>query len=208
VPEEEKSKLHITSLLHGSVGFLLEEVEENESLFATPLKKAADKAAEVISAFASPDEQAFSTLLETVDERVVTATRDFFKQMQRNGATLRLVEGDKEVDLQSEMVARAFQRAESVSIDDSQKEITGELIGLIPYGRKFEFRAQDGPLISGTVAPTLSENYLERIESERVAGRNWRAKLRIRRVMRFGRASESYTLLDLFDIPASESLTS
>ncbi|HEU0046036.1 MAG TPA: hypothetical protein VFQ43_00360, partial [Nitrososphaera sp.] len=63
LPASDLSKLHITSLLHGSLGFLLEEIEPQDRLFDSPLKKAADRAADVIAAFADENEQSFSAIL-------------------------------------------------------------------------------------------------------------------------------------------------
>ena len=43
IRDREASQLHITSVVHGSFGFLLEELDETEPLFQTPLSVAADK---------------------------------------------------------------------------------------------------------------------------------------------------------------------
>lgn len=205
IPEQEQSRLHITSLLHGSVGFLLEEIGQEDRLFPSPLAQAADRAAEVIAAFAAEDENRFANVLEAVDQRVLNSAREFFRRIHRNGATLKLVEGEREFDLADDTLARAYNRAENVSIEETERDITGELLGVIPIAGRFELRMDDGTVVSGTVAPTLSESYLERIVSERLVGRRWRAHLRTKQVTRFGRPSETNTLLDIADIPPETS---
>lgn len=197
VERQHESTLHITSLVHGSVGFLLEEVESQTRLSPSPLKRASERAAKIVEAFTTDDDETFKAVLEDVDTRVLGSTRGFLSKLHRNNATLRLVEGNSELQLDFPAVERAFERAESAVIDDVQEEVTGELLGLIPYGRKFEVRLADGTVISGSVAATLSEAYLRRLEEEQLVGRQSRIKIRTKRITRFGRSTESITLLDI-----------
>jgi hypothetical protein len=197
VPAQERSQLHITSLLHGSVGFLLEELHPEKPLFSSSLKLAADRATEILEAFGSEDEQRFTAILETVDQRVLNSTRDFFRQIYRSDATIRLAEAEKSMEMQRDVISRAYQRAENVTIEDSETEVRGQLLGLIPIGRKFEMRDEEGNLISGSVAPTLSESYLQRLTEEDLVGKRCVGRVRRKKVSRFGRISESVTLLDL-----------
>src|SRR5882762_7439065 len=52
IRDKEASQLHITSIVHGSFGFLLEELDQTEPLFQTPLSVAADKVTTYIMSFA------------------------------------------------------------------------------------------------------------------------------------------------------------
>jgi hypothetical protein len=197
VSDSDRSQLHITSLLHGSVGFLLEEVDDESPMFTTSLKRAAAEATTVIAAFASEDEDRFSNVLETVDKRVLGNAREFFSKMYRNGATLRLVEGDTELELMSEQVSRAYDRAENATIDEVDTPISGILLGLLPLSRKFELRSDDGTEIAGSVAPTLSQPYLQRLSEENLVGKHCSGRAKFRRITRFGRTTEKVVLLDL-----------
>jgi hypothetical protein len=197
VSDRDHSRLHITSLLHGSVGFLLEEVDDQPPMFTTPLKRATEEAAAVIAAFASENEEVFSEVLEAVDQRVLSSTREFFRRMYRNGATLRLVEGETELELRSEQVGRAYERAENATIDEKESPISGILLGLLPLSRKFELRSDDGAEISGSVAATLSQSYLERLREEDLVGKHCNGRAKFRRITRFGRTTEKVVLLDL-----------
>jgi hypothetical protein len=197
VPAQERSQLHITSLLHGSIGFLLEEMHPEQPMFSSSLKVAADRATEILDAFGSEDEQRFTAVLETVDQRVLNSTRDFFRQIYRSEATLRLAEAERFLEMHRDVISRAYQRAENVAIEDSETEIRGQLLGLIPIGRKFEMRDEQGNVISGSVAPTLSESYLQRLTEEDLVGKRCIGRVRRKKVTRFTRTSESVTLLDL-----------
>jgi hypothetical protein len=197
VERQEESTLHITSLLHGSVGFLLEEVESQNRLSPSPLKRASELAAKIVEAFTTDSDDIFRAVLEDVDNRVLIATRNFLKELHNSNATLRLIEGNLDLSLDFPTVERAHERAESAEIQDTEEEATGELLGLIPYGRKFEVRLSDGALISGSVAPTLSETYLRRLEEEQLVGRQCTIKIRRKRITRFGRVTESVILLDI-----------
>jgi predicted polyphosphate/ATP-dependent NAD kinase len=85
-------------------------------------------------------------------------------------------------------------------VNEDERVETGELLGVIPVGRRFEFRTNKGQFISGRVASSLSESYLERIEKEQLVGKIWKAKLRYREVTRFDKRRESCMLLDLSEV--------
>jgi hypothetical protein len=197
LPASDLSKLHITSLLHGSVGFLLEEMEPQDRLFDSPLKKAADRTADVIAAFAGESEQNFSAILETVDQRVLGSAREFFRQVYQKGANLRIVEGEKDLVLDGAPLERAYSRAENAEIQDEDEPVRGVLLGLIPIGRRFELRKQDGTILSGSVAETLSEAYLKRLTQEELVGKLCRGRIKRKRITRFSKVTESFVLLDL-----------
>lgn len=197
LPASDLSKLHITSLLHGSVGFLLEEIEPQDRLFDSPLKKAADRATDVIEAFADENEQSFSAILETVDQRVLSSARDFFRQIYQKGANLRIVEGEKDLVLDGAPLERAYNRAENADIQDQDEPVEGILLGLIPIGRRFELRQRDGTILSGSVAETLSEAYLKRLTEEDLVGKMCRGRIKRKRITRFSKVTETFLLLDL-----------
>jgi hypothetical protein len=197
VEHQNQSQLHITSLLHGSVGFLLEEVDEQSRLMPSALKQASDRATEIVVAFTATDDEPFQKILESVDNRVLGSTRDFLTRLYHGGATLHLVEGDTDLELTFPDVRRGYERAESANIEEIEQSISGQLLGLIPIGRKFEIRLDSGELISGSVAPTLSESYLDHLKEQKVVGQRCRGTIRNKRITRFGRTSDSYVLIDL-----------
>jgi hypothetical protein len=85
-------------------------------------------------------------------------------------------------------------------VEEYDEEIEGELLGLVPIQRRFDFRRRDNSeVLSGMVSVHLSADYLERIErDELVSGREWRAVVRTKTVQRPDRRrSETRTLIDL-----------
>lgn len=203
VKDKPASQLHITNLVHGSFGFLLEELDEHgETLFETPLKRAADQVTDYMARFASEDELAFSRAIEEMDPRVFISLREFFGYIYRGRATFRVVEGEKDQQFDGPAIERAWKRAEESSVDEEKISVDGRLLGLIPVRRRFEFET-DGTrdVIEGSVGEEFGESYLERMSSEQFAGRRWRALLH-RKVVTRGRRrpSELYTLLELEEI--------
>lgn len=203
VKDKPASQLHITSLVQGSFGFLLEELDDHgEPHFETPLKKAADQIANYMTRFASEDEQAFTETIEGMDPRVFLSLREFFEYIYRGKATFRLVDAEKDERFDRPAVERAWHRAEESSVDEQRVRVEGRLLGVIPFRRRFEFE-RDGSddIIEGTVGEKFGQTYLERISTEQFAGRRWAALLQRKVVTRVRRQpSEIYTLLELEEI--------
>ena len=203
VPDKAASKLHITSLVHGSFGFLLEELDEQgEPLFETALRMAANTAVHYIASIADENEARFTETLEQLDQRVFSAVRDFFSSIYRGKATLRLVEGTVDVRFNRTAVERAWNRLDATKVDEDRPTFEGKLLGIIPLARRFEFEPDGATqIIKGKVGERFSESYLERMSTEQFAGKRWKATLHRVVVTRQGREpSERFTLLELDEI--------
>ncbi|TAN20937.1 MAG: hypothetical protein EPN33_14225 [Acidobacteria bacterium] len=207
IKDRDATRLHITNLVHGSVGFLLEELDERgEPLFPTPLKQTISKVTDYMEQVAAEDDRPFSALVEEINPRIFSSLRDFFKEIRSEHAVFRLVEDEREMPFDQAAIERAYSRVEATEIAEDDIPVEGELIGVVPYGRRFEFRTYPGgELISGKVAEIFSETYLERIHQEQLVGRRWQAVLRKRETKKPGRTIETFLLLDLREIqPSSE----
>ncbi len=203
IKDRAMSQLHITNLVHGSFGFLLEElVDAGEPMFQTPLSKAADQVAEYILAFSSENEATFSAVIEELNPRVFQSIRDFFGYMHKGNATFRMVEGERDEKFDRAAVERAWYRAESSKVDEERIQMEGRLLGVIPVRRRFEFEPDGAAtIVEGKVGEKFSQNYLERMNTEQFAGRRWRALLHKRMVTKVGRIpGEHFTLLELEEI--------
>jgi hypothetical protein len=202
VPDKDSARLHVTELLHGSVGFLIEEIDlKAVPLFPSPLKKAADAIDELIVAVSRQTDEEFESALERLHPRVFRAVERLIKNLHQAEATVRVVDESRDVLLTREDVDKAYVRLEDTNIDENEFFVDGLLLGLLPVGERFELRREGGQLISGKVAPTLSETYLKRLQEGQATNKWWRAKIARREVRRFGRVSESFLLLDLEEIP-------
>ncbi len=193
-------ELHLTGLLHGSMGFLIEEVDvKGQPLFDSPTKVAADKVTLLIVEVADPEDEKFQRSIETIHPRVFQSALGFFRSLSRAEATLRVVDGSRDVALDKASVDRAFVRLEETKVEEDEDEVHGQLIGLIPYGGRFEFLPRGGGLIRGKVAPTMSESFLQRLQDEQAIGKFFGATIRRRTVTRFEQVREEFLLMELRD---------
>lgn len=163
VANKAASTLHITNIVRGSFGFLLEEAGLQNHLLETPLRSAVDKATKLLDAFGEPDEEEFRTAVEAIDDRLLATARDFFDTMRSNEATLRLVSGTMDTSFGTEAVERAAERATSTTVTDSDEEMRGQLGGVLPDAHQFEFRA-GAPIgtIRGKIDRALTADVLAR----------------------------------------------
>lgn len=203
VPNKGASTLHITNIVRGSFGFLLEEVQPQQQMIETPLKTAVDEAARLLDAFGEPDEEQFRTAIETIDQRVLGTAREFFDLMRQSGATLRLVAGDNDRSFGMEAVSRAAERATSTTVEEAEGIFQGQLAGVLPDAHQFEFRtSEDRGTIRGKIDRALSADELMRFNKEWV-NVDASARMYIRRVLHNGAiVRESFTLRDLTPITA------
>lgn len=161
VPLREHSQLMITDVARGSFGFILEEISENHSLVDTALKMVSEEISELVYRISLSEDDFFDTMVDTVDDRLLAALKSFFKILDDNGATLRIVEGEKEYQLDHDDVQRARARTEAMEINEDTKEATGRLY-FMPDAKKFELHVSDsGEIIKGTFSRSFMDNYSE-----------------------------------------------
>lgn len=184
VPGKASAALHITSIVRGSFGFLLEEVKPQLTMLDSSLKQAVDEATRLLDAFGEDDEEKFSTVVGEMDERILGTTRDFFDLMRRSGATMRVVSGDTDRSFNSEAVARAVERAQTTTVEELEEVLNGQLAGVLPESHQFEFRAGgERGVIRGRVDRGLSAHQLGLFNKDYV-NVNARAVVRVKRVLR------------------------
>lgn len=198
VPNRSASTLHITNIVRGSFGFLLEEAHPQQHLIDTSLKTAVDEATRLLDAFGEPDEEAFRTAVEEIDERVLGTAREFFGLMRQRGATLRIVAGDRDNSFGAEAVARAADRATSTVVRDGKEIVAGQLAGVLPDAHQFEFRASgEGRTLRGKVDRSLTAEQLSQFNRDYV-NVDGRASFNVKRVLRNDVVvRETYTLTSL-----------
>ncbi|WP_395714188.1 hypothetical protein [Reyranella sp.] len=195
LPNKGVTRLHVTDVLRGSFGFLLEELQSQSQLLDTSLKTALDQVMELSSAFAEMDEERFEAAVDNVDERVLKDVRDFFSYLSQEGATLRLIAGNADKPFDDHAVARAARRAVTTTVSDKDEEIVGRLTGVLPEGHLFEFRC-DGPraVIRGKVSRSLSAADAARLAADWV-DKSAVGNFLVRQVVKEGRVQrEAFTL--------------
>lgn len=203
IKDKDQAQLHITNVVHGSFGFVLEELSDGtQPMFETPLAKAAEQVADYITTFTDENDATFSQMIEGLNFRVFQSMRDFFGHLHKGKATFRLVEHERDQQFDHLAVERAWYRAEASDVKEERIELTGKLLGVIPVKGRFELEPDAGQVIEGKVASKFGTSYLERIEKERFAGQRWIAVLQKRTVKKVGKDPvDNYTLLELHEIP-------
>jgi hypothetical protein len=198
VPNKDAARLHITNVVRGSFGFLLEEIEPQQEMVRTALKSAVDNASKLLRAFTEPNDEKFQEAVEAVDNRIVSTAREFFDLMRDSGATLRLVAGESDDSFGAQAVARAAERAETTDVEQAEETIEGQLNGVLPDAHQFEFRTT-GPrgTIRGKVDRKLTNEELA-IFNRQFVNVPAKVRLQVRRVRRSGVVvRESFTLVKL-----------
>lgn len=207
VPDRQMSRLNVTNVVHGSFGFLLEEDREDEpQMFDSGLKQSISKVTDLFSAVTAENSAEFDRILETVDPRVFISLQNFIEDLYRVGSSVKIYEEGRDIVFNDHAVNTARDRMLATSVEDEEYTIDGELLGIVPYQRRFDFRDRaTGEVIKGKVGQRLSADYLERIHrDERTVGRLYRASMSRRAVRRAdGAVSTNWTMLDLHDLPES-----
>jgi hypothetical protein len=199
VPKKAAATLHVTNIVRGSFGFLLEEIDQQQGdLVNTALKVAVDKASHLFESLAEANEEKFQEAVEEVDQRVLSTAGEFFKVIHDGGATLRLIAGAADRSFGYDDIARAADRAESTTVEETLETLEGQLNGVLPDAHQFEFRvANELRIIRGTVDRVIPASDLANFN------RTWvnldaRARFSIKRIRQRGEiVRESFTLLGI-----------
>lgn len=203
VPNKASARLHITDVVRGSFGFVLEEIDSQSPLIDSTLKDSVDHVTDLIAAFGEDDEERFQAAVLESDERVLTTAKTFFEHMRIAGATFRIVSGDKDRSLSSPAIARAETRATITTVSDGEEDIIGVFSSALPEGHQMEFRT-DGP--RGTVRGRMSKAFT----SDAIVDLNRRwmehraiGKFQVRKILKEGAiVRETFTLIGLEEPPS------
>lgn len=200
IPLRSNTELMLTDVARGSFGLVLEEINSNDSLTRTDLHQVVDEVTNTIIEFSAPEFAAYESALETIDSRLLVSLRDFFKLLDEENATIRLVEGEVDASLDSVAIHRARNRTDFSSIDETESdEVVGRLF-ILPAHRRFELIKTDtGETLYGTVSADVSKKSLELLRTDNdVVGKVWRTKMRVRETVKQNQEPKfSYTLLEL-----------
>jgi hypothetical protein len=203
IPERKLSRMNITDVVHGSFGFFLEEDSDGTAeMFETALHSSVKQISQILDGIAGSSDRGFEESIDKLDSRTFASIKSLFELMYRERASFKIIDDEEERSFDSIRVERAYGRVEQVDLTEEDITLTGTLLGIIPIARRFEFREEiTGTVLTGTVSPKLSADFLERIQhDEQVIGKSWRASFVRRRVVRpDGRERTDHTLLDLVE---------
>lgn len=146
VPARASSTMHITSVVRGSFGFLMEEMNDQRALIDTSLGNAVEKAGRILLAFSSDDETDFEGTVGETDNRVLQSVRDIFQLLNSSEATLRFVTPKIDHSFKGEEVDLVLQRALTTEVLEEIVILEGIASGFLPDGHMYEFRLPDDTL--------------------------------------------------------------
>lgn len=204
IPEHNLSKLNIVDVVHGSFGFHLEEASDgNDELFHTALKLSVDQITQFLKGMTAEKKSLFEDVMARIDTRTFVSIKSLLSLVYREGASFKILDETEEHNFDVTKIYRAYERLQSVELAEEEITLVGTLIGVVPFGRRFEFKsAETGDIIAGVVGEKFSADYLERFQSDEdyYTGRNWRAIFIKRVIKKPGQAEkENYTLIDLLE---------
>ena len=199
------SQLMITGVAKGSFGFVLDEISDQMELADTSLKNVVDEVALMIDKTGANEQNKFEEVLSDIDDRTLISLRNFFVNLDKNSATLRLVEGDNEFQLDEAAIHRGRERTENTSIDESEDFIDGVLLGFLPEHRKFELRLSNAVVIYGTATKNAAEAYSEMLtRGISIVDKKCRIKASVRIIKPINRPEKVlYRLLEFIGIDSS-----
>lgn len=165
ISKSGSSQLMITQVAKGSFGFVLDELDAQMTMTETKLKIVVDDVVEMIDKTASNESSKFEDVISEIDNRTLISLRNFFINLDRNSATLRLVEGEKDFQFDELAIQRGRQRTENSSIEEQEEYREGVLIGFLPEHRKFELKLSSGDSIYGTINKDATEAIAQMIST-------------------------------------------
>lgn len=174
IPDRQKNDLLITGTAIGSFGFEFEippPLENaNMELFpeAPGVEVALEKVQALLEAAASGTDDDVAELVDEIHPRAVKKVADFLEQMSRQEAwcTLEFKEhAFRFLDL--EHLRRSIERIKEDNIHESKESYRGELQGVLPKGRAFEFKIADqDEVIRGKVGPIIEDEDILKLNRE------------------------------------------
>jgi len=202
IPRRDISTMLVTDVVRGSFGFVLQESGElsSEPGVAASLTQALQDVSDLLANITADNSTAFEEAAENLDDRTLLAIRDFLRVLDDNGATLKLVEGDRELSFDNGSLRRGRERADATVIDETIIRRAG-VVFIVPDARRFELHSETGPVLKGIVAANVIQRNGEEahggaVHATDIVGKRWLVELQERTVKQgSGKSRISYTLL-------------
>lgn len=200
LPAGDQARLFIRDLVHGSMGFILEELPpQQQEMLPSNLKEAVEDTTQLISNLSAGTDAEFEATLEATQPRLVAAVQKFAKVLFDAGASTRIVGDERRVALSIDDVGRLSRRLGEVEVTDEVIPVDGVLLGVLPEARKFELRLPDGTM-EGAVSEDLALKYTSDVAfKERLLLQPVRAQVKFIRTMRNGRLVKERRVLEALE---------
>lgn len=207
LPLMDRSKMLLTSVVRGSIGFVLEEASDTAEIVDTPLRTIVDEVSDILVRVGADDEAVFDEAAAALDQRLLATLKKFFVMLDEQQATLRIVNGNRDVLLDRPHVTLARNRVQEIEIDEHGDEFQGTIF-LMPESRRFEMATVVNGVsttLVGGVSPEAAaqlagqqELGVPPIDARQIPQNPWRAEIQTRQIRERNRAPRYvYTLLRL-----------
>lgn len=208
IPEFDKHRLLITGTALGSFGFELElptpepmDTPVQGSLLPkeNPIIQARDMLERVLTQSLEGDDDQLAESLEDIDQRALSKIQAFYEVLQQDEAVFSLAIGSRQITCSSvEKAQQAGARLKSDNIATTEACFAGQLTGVLPQRRDFEFIDTEKGLIRGKIDKS--------IDDANVLNREWLGKpASIRLASRtVGQGRPRYTLMSLEHITPTD----
>lgn len=158
IPNRDQNQLLITSTAVGSFGFELEEYRAEQLALeeSSPVATALERTQALLQSTLGDDE-ALADIASETDPRALDKVRTFLKVLADNSAVCALQYGGRGVRFTDVgQVNRSLARLAADNLHESEEQLCGEFVGVLPNSRSFEFKLSgDQQIIRGKVAPRL-----------------------------------------------------
>lgn len=160
IPNRDRNQLLITSTALGSFGFELEEHRSDELTLgdSSIIAQALERTQSLLRGTQGTDDELADSALEA-DRRALDKIRAFLEILADNEAVCTVQFGGSAVTFSDVgQVRTSIVRLSQENLLEEQQELRGELQGVLPKGRAFEFKLADSSqIILGKIAPTITD---------------------------------------------------
>jgi hypothetical protein len=154
---EAEAKLLLTGTPRGSFGLELSKPGLDDFIVANQLSETLVSLTELVRSTAENDES-FAMSVARASPRVVGRLKEFFEILDRHNASLKMVSGELQANLDREKVAQARERVSTAETKTEEVEKNGVFRGATLDTWRFDFRTDDNIEINGRLSDDLSES--------------------------------------------------
>lgn len=214
LPLVHRSRMMVTNLVRGSIGFVLEESGDNAEILTTPLRSVVEEVSDILFKVGADDEAIFDEAAIALDPRFLVSLKQFFVHLDEHEATLRIVNGNRDFQLDRHAISLARDRVQQMEIEERGDEFVGTIF-LLPASRRFEFVTQmDGAAVTliGPVSPQAAAQIAGQedlganpIDVRHISQRPWRVEIQTREIRERNRSPRKvYALIRLIGPTTNE----
>jgi hypothetical protein len=138
IPQRRQAQMFVTDVVRGSFGFVLESSSFDDAGDNAAMKEVISEVVDLLYRASDQDADIFEEVIANLDDRTVASLLEFYRLLENNEATLRIVESEKDLKIDRDDVRRGRERVEAItSIESNTVKARGRLY-VMPESMKFE----------------------------------------------------------------------